>query len=338
LLLPVVAVSNIDCVEETVCGYRFHGGSGNGNIHGAASNDAICGAVNLIMQYHVIDVFTEKPFGGNPAGVCLLDKWLPDGILQSIAAENNLSETAFLVKQDGYYDLRWFSPLIEVDLCGHATLASAFVLFEEAEKAVSTIKFKTMSGMMAVEKENDLLYLDFPARPVVVCPMYQIFEKAFGVEPIATYKAVDFLILLDNEETLQSITPNFAVLRQIKTEAKINNDSFGVIVTAEGNDCDFVSRFFAPNAGIDEDPVTGRAHCSLIPFWSEKLGKSKLIARQLSKRGGVLFCESRGERVRIGGNAVRYLRGEIGMCGFNVLVDFCEGRHVEDGNCLIGAG
>jgi PhzF family phenazine biosynthesis protein len=264
-----------------------------------------------VMRYYVIDVFTEKPFGGNPAGVCLLDRWLPDGILQSIAAENNLSETAFLVKQDGYHDLRWFSPSIEVDLCGHATLASAFVLFEEAKKAASEIKFKTMSGVIAVTKENDLLYLDFPARPVMVCPTYQTFEKAFGIKPDATYKAVDFLILLDNEEAVRNINPDFTALRQIKVEAEMDSDSFGVIVTAEGNDCDFVSRFFAPNAGIDEDPVTGRAHCSLIPFWSERLGKSKLIARQLSKRGGVLFCQDCGERVKIGGRAVRYLRGEI---------------------------
>jgi len=144
------------------------------------------------MQYHVIDVFTDKLFEGNPAGVCILDKWLPDNILQSIAAENNLSETAFLIKQDGYYDLRWFTPSIEIDLCGHATIASAFVLFEETERTASEIKFKTVSGIMAVSKKNDLLYLDFPSRPVMPCPMYQTFEKAFGVSPVATYKAVDF--------------------------------------------------------------------------------------------------------------------------------------------------
>jgi PhzF family phenazine biosynthesis protein len=263
------------------------------------------------MEYHVIDVFTDKLFGGNPAGVCVLDKWLADDILQSIATENNLSETAFLVKQDGYYDLRWFTPSIEVDLCGHATIASAFVLFEESEQSANEIKFKTISGIMTVTKGSDLLYLDFPSRPAIVCPTYLTFERAFGVIPISVYKAVDFLLLLNGEDELRNINPDFSVLKRIKDEAGIANDSFGIIVTAKGNDCDFVSRFFAPNAGIEEDPVTGRAHCSLVPFWSEKLGKTKLTAKQLSKRGGVLFCEECGERVIIGGKAVRYLKGNI---------------------------
>ncbi|MDR0771415.1 MAG: PhzF family phenazine biosynthesis protein [Burkholderiales bacterium] len=261
------------------------------------------------MQYHVIDVFTDTLFGGNPAGVCLLDAWLPDDVLQNIAAENNLSETAFLVKRENDYDLRWFTPTVEIDLCGHATVASAFVLFEDSEAA--EIKFKTMSGMMAVTKENGLLSLDFPSRPVSPCPMYPTFEKALGVKPIAAYKAADFLVLLDSVQTLQNIRPDFSILKQIKADAGIADDNFGVIVTAKGHDCDFVSRFFAPNLGIDEDPVTGRAHCSLIPFWKEKLGKRVMVAQQLSKRGGKLFCEDRGERVKIGGNAVRYLRGEI---------------------------
>ena len=263
------------------------------------------------MQYHVIDVFTDELFGGNPAGVCLLDRWFPDDVMQNIAAENNLSETAFVVKQDGYYDLRWFTPTLEVDLCGHATVASAFVLFEDADKAADKIRFKTASGMMSVIKENDLLYLDFPTRPVTPCLAYQAFEKAFGIKPVAVYKAVDFLVLVDSEETLRKIDPDISILKQIKTEAGLDDDSFGIIVTAEGNDCDFVSRFFAPNAGVDEDPVTGRAHCSLIPFWSEKLDKNIMTARQLSKRGGVLFCEDKGERVKIGGKAVRYLSGDI---------------------------
>jgi len=265
------------------------------------------------MQYHVIDVFTDKLFGGNPAGVCLLNQWLPDDVLKNIAAENNLSETAFLVKQEGYYDLRWFTPTLEVDLCGHATVASAFVLFEDTEKAVNKISFKTVSGMMAVSKENDLLYLDFPSRPVTLCPTYHTFEIAFGVKPVAVYKAVDFLVLVDSAETLRNINPDFSILKQIKSEAELDNDSFGIIVTAIGKDCDFVSRFFAPNAGIDEDPVTGRAHCSLIPFWKEQLGKKVMTARQLSKRGGVLFCEYQNERVKIGGKAVRYLKGEINI-------------------------
>ncbi|MCL2296361.1 MAG: PhzF family phenazine biosynthesis protein [Methanomassiliicoccaceae archaeon] len=263
------------------------------------------------MEYHVVDVFTDKLFGGNPAGVCLLGEWLPDYILQKIAAENNLSETAFLVKHDAYYDLRWFTPSTEVDLCGHATVASAFVLFEGAERTANKIRFRTMSGIMTVAKEKDLLYLDLPSRPVAVCPSYPAFERAFGITPAAVYKAVDFLVMLNSEKELRDIDPDFAALKKIKEEAGIDNDSFGIIVTAKGNDCDFVSRFFAPNAGIDEDPVTGRAHCSLIPFWSERLGKTELTARQLSKRGGVLYCEDRGDRIRIGGKAVRYSKGNI---------------------------
>ncbi|MDR1003342.1 MAG: PhzF family phenazine biosynthesis protein [Oscillospiraceae bacterium] len=265
------------------------------------------------MQYQVIDVFTDNLFSGNPAGVCLLENRLPDETLQHIATENNLSETAFLVKQDGYYDLRWFTPAMEIDLCGHATLASAFVLFEDAEKAADLIHFKTMSGMMAatVDRETDVYYLDFPARPVVTCPVYTTFAQALGVTPVATYKAVDFLVLVENEDALKSIHPDFAMLKQIKEEAGLDNDSFGVIVTAKGEDCDFVSRFFAPNLGIPEDPVTGRAHCSLIPYWSKRLGKRTMTARQLSKRGGVIYCEDCGERVKIGGKAVRYLKGDV---------------------------
>jgi PhzF family phenazine biosynthesis protein len=259
----------------------------------------------------VIDVFTDKLFGGNPAGVCLLENWLPDETLQHIASENNLSETAFLVKQNGYYDLRWFTPAMEIDLCGHATVASAFVLFEEIEKIAESIRFKTMSGIMTVTKENDVYYLDFPARPVTPCPAYTTFEKALGVKPVATYKAMDFLLLVENEEVLKTIQPDFIALKQIKEEASLQSDGFGIIVTAQGKDCDFVSRFFAPNLGIDEDPVTGRAHCSLIPYWSERLGRKVMTARQLSKRGGVIYCQNDGERVKIGGKAVRYLAGEI---------------------------
>ena len=232
---------------------------------------------------------------------------------RDIAAENNLSETAFCVKRDGYYDLRWFTPSMEIDLCGHATMASAFVLFEETERAARTIQFKTLSGLLAVTRENDLLYLDFPARPVAACPMYSTFEKAFGVPPVAAYKAADFLVELDHENTVRNLSPDFSAIRHLGAKAGRESDHFGVIVTARGSDCDFVSRFFAPGLGIDEDPVTGRAHCSLIPFWREKLGKSKLVARQLSRRGGVLFCEDRGDRVKIGGRAVRYLRGDIAI-------------------------
>ena len=265
------------------------------------------------MEYHIIDVFTEKLFSGNPAGVCILDEWLAKEVLQSIATENNLSETAFLVKQDDYYDLRWFTPSIEVELCGHATMASAFVLFDDKERTANVLRFQTLSGMLNVTKDSDMLYLDFPSRPVELCPTYKTFEKAFDITPVAVYKGVDFLVLLDSEEELRNIDPDFTLLKKIKDEAELDNDSFGIIVTAKGNDCDFVSRFFAPNAGINEDPVTGRAHCSLIPFWSDKLRKTNLTAKQLSKRGGMLYCEDCGDRVKIGGKVVRYLKGNICM-------------------------
>jgi PhzF family phenazine biosynthesis protein len=209
--------------------------------------------------------------------------------------------------------LRWFTPTVEIDLCGHATVASAFVLFEESENKVDEIRFKTRNGLMKVTRRNGLLYLDFPSRPVQSCEIYATFEKAFGVKPIAVYKAADFLVLLDSEETLRNIRPDYSVLRKIKAEAALETDLFGIIITAKGNDCDFVSRFFAPNMGIEEDPVTGRAHCSLIPFWSNALGKNKLNAKQLSKRGGVLFCEDAHERVIIGGKAVKYSQGEINI-------------------------
>ncbi len=263
------------------------------------------------MKYYVINAFTKKTFGGNPAGVCLLEENLPDATLQSIAAQNNLSETAFLLKQDGYYDLRWFTPEIEVDLCGHATLASAYVLFNYVTPQEKEISFKSLSGTLKVTKENDLLFLDFPARKVSPCPGYSTFEKALGVNCLETYKASDFLVLVKDEEELLNISPDFDLLREIKAEAGLESDDFGIIVTAKGKDCDFVSRFFAPNAGINEDPVTGRAHCSLTPFWSQLLGKNQMTAKQLSKREGSLFCENLGERVKIGGSAICYSVGEI---------------------------
>ena len=283
------------------------------------------------MQYHVIDVFTDKLFGGNPAGVVLLDQWLTDATMQSIAAENNISETAFLVKRDDYYELRWFTPTIEVDLCGHATLASAFVLFDELEKESSELHFKTKSGILRASRyihpqsasvnqysDKDPLYIDLPARRAMPCPIYPAWEKALGFKPAATYKASDFLVLAENEEAVRNIKPDFFTLRELKAEAGLESNDFGTIVTARGDDCDFVSRFFAPNAGVDEDPVTGRAHCTLIPYWGYVTQKNLMTARQLSKRGGMLFCEYLDDnpedgvcRVSIGGSAVRYLKGEF---------------------------
>ena len=265
------------------------------------------------MKYFVVDVFTDRLFGGNPAGVCLLeDGWLPDETLQNIAAENNLSETAFLVKRKGHYDLRWFTPSLEVDLCGHATMGSAYVLFTFVESDSNELRFLTKSGVLSVAKgEGGLLWMDFPSRPAVPAPAYPCLTAALGADIVESYNAADLLVVLDNEKTVKEAVPDFQMLKNVKDEAGMPDDNFGVIITAPGTDCDFVSRFFAPNAGIDEDPVTGRAHCVLIPYWSKRLGKKRLSARQVSRRGGRLWCEDAGERVKIGGRVVLYLSGEI---------------------------
>ena len=265
------------------------------------------------MKYYIVDVFTENNFSGNPAGVCLLDHWLPDDTLQNIAMENNLSETAFLVKRDGDYDLRWFTPGIEVDLCGHATMGSAFVLFGFVEKAAGILKFHTKSGMLTVEKKGEMLWMDFPSRPSIPVRRYETIGRSLGIKDYEVFKSADLLVVLDNEEAVKSVQPDFEMLKKVKTEAEIPDDNFGVIITAPGSDCDFVSRFFAPNAGVNEDPVTGRAHCVLIPYWAKRSGKTVMTARQLSKRGGQLWCKDAGERVKIGGKAVLYLNGSIDL-------------------------
>jgi len=263
------------------------------------------------MKYYVVDVFTDEVFGGNPAGVCLLDEWLPDVTLQNIAMENNLSETAFLVKQNGYYDLRWFTPAIEVDLCGHATMGSAFVLFSYYETTACKLDFHTQSGVLTVERKDDMLWMDFPSRPAVRVEQYESIRSALSVEGFEMYKAPDLLVVLDSEHEVLSALPDLELLKKVKAEADMPGDNFGVIITAPGSDCDFVSRFFAPNAGVDEDPVTGRAHCVLIPYWSARLGRNSMTARQLSKRGGYIWCEHAGQRVKIGGKVVLYSSGEI---------------------------
>ena len=263
------------------------------------------------MKYFVVDVFTEKVFGGNPAGVCLINEWLPDEALQNIGMENNLSETAFLVKKDSYYELRWFTPEIEVDLCGHATMGSAVVLFEFVETAADIIKFNTMSGILTVEKKNGMLWMNLPSRPPVPVSQYKTIGKAMHLEQYEMLKSADLLVVLGSEEDVLLADPDFELLKKVKEEAEMDNDNFCVVITAPGKTCDFVSRVFAPNCGIDEDPVTGRAHCVLTPYWSKRLGKKSLTARQLSKRGGQLWCVDEGERVNIGGRAVLYLTGEI---------------------------
>lgn len=256
------------------------------------------------MKYYVVDVFTEEHFCGNPAGVCLLPEWLEDEVMQKIASENNLPETAFVVKQEGFYGLRWFTPEVEIDLCGHATLGSAYVLMNYSDTTLKRVEFHTMSGILKVTREGELYTLDFPARKPVPCDTPDILNKALGVSILETQVARDLLVLVEDAATVAKLKPDFTLLRQI-------DNVFGFIITAKGEECDFVSRFFAPNAGIAEDPVTGSSHTTLIPYWSEQLGKKNMTARQLSARGGTLFCKDLGTRVEISGKAVTHLIGEI---------------------------
>jgi PhzF family phenazine biosynthesis protein len=256
----------------------------------------------MIFPYFVVDAFASRVFSGNPAGVCLLDHWLPAPLLQAVAAENNLSETAFLVPTAGPWELRWFTPSLEVDLCGHATLAAAHVLIEQGEKR-RVLEFATQSGLLSVRSEGGLLTLDFPSRPPQPAEPPGGLREALGGHPRAVLQARDHFVVYGTEEEIRRLQPDFPALRAIRP--------WGTIVTAPGDTCDFVSRFFAPGAGIPEDPVTGSSHCSLIPYWAQRLKKSVLQARQLSARGGELFCEDAGDRVRIGGRARTYSAGTI---------------------------
>ena len=258
------------------------------------------------LQIFQVDAFTREVFAGNPAAVCPLTEWLANETMQKIALENNLAETAFFVKNGDAYEIRWFTPKIEVDLCGHATLASAFVIFDCLNLEEKQVNFySARSGNLSVEKQGDLLVLDFPRYPVNEIEMLPELTEAVGRASQKMWETQGnmAMLLFESEEDIKSIEPDMSAL------AKIPFDE--VIVTAKGTDADFVSRMFAPRIGIPEDPVTGAIHCSLIPFWAERLGKQKLYARQLSARGGELFCELAGERVKIGGNAALYLKGEI---------------------------
>jgi PhzF family phenazine biosynthesis protein len=252
-----------------------------------------------------IDAFTSSVFSGNPAAVCPLDQWLSDALLQSIAAENNLAETAFLVRRGDLYDLRWFTPTVEVDLCGHATLASAFVIFTELDTSSEVATFETRSGTLIVRQDGDMLAMDFPARPPEAIAAPEALVKALGGSPTAILSSRDYLVVYETEEEIRSLRPDMELLRTL--------DRQGVIVTAAGREADFVSRYFAPAAGIPEDPVTGSAHCTLTPYWADRLGKTRLRAHQVSARGGQLWCEHRGDRVIISGQAVKYLQGTISL-------------------------
>jgi len=250
------------------------------------------------------DAFATSLFKGNPAAVVPLTEWLANETLQQIASENNLSETAFFIPEGDHFHIRWFTPKAEVNLCGHATLATAHILFNELNFQSEQIRFNSKSGILTIEKAGDKLQLDFPADLVRSAELNPIFSEAFGIEPLATFKGrTDYLLLFDSEEMIRKMKPDFHLLYQ--------TDARGIMVTAKGNEVDFVSRFFAPGVGIDEDPVTGSAHTSLVPFWSARLNKTELTALQLSTRGGQLWCTLSGDRVLIAGKAVTYLRGEI---------------------------
>ena len=250
-----------------------------------------------------IDAFADRLFAGNPAAVVLLDKWLPDSVLAAIAAENNLSETAFVIPCVDVSPLRWFTPTVEVNLCGHATLAAAAVLLREVFPERHTLRFSTRSGELVVQRDGERLRLDFPARPGQPVALDAAVSAALGATPQLALQSRDLMLVYASEDEVRALQPDFRQLAALP---------YGTyIVTAPGKEVDFVSRFFAPGAGIDEDPVTGSAHCTLIPYWAERLGKRVLQARQVSARGGALWCELCGDRVGIAGTAIEYLRGTI---------------------------
>lgn len=252
-----------------------------------------------------VDAFTDKLFGGNPAAVCPLTSWLPAPEMQKIAAENNLAETAFFIPQGKDFEIRWFTPEIEIDLCGHATLAAAHIIFTELKYTNDILHFHTLkAGTLSVSRLGDLYTLDFPSRMPEPSEMpIGLIEALGGKQPVEVLSSRDYLLVYETEDDILAIKPDFAALSKI--------DTLGIIVTAPGDKSDFVSRFFAPAAGINEDPVTGSAHCNLIPYWAGRLGKNQLHAYQVSSRRGELWCELKGDRVLMAGKAVLYLKGQI---------------------------
>lgn len=258
------------------------------------------------MRLFQIDAFASRVFTGNPAAVVPLAQWLDDAVLRAVAAENNLSETAFVVGAAGRYQIRWFTPLSEVDLCGHATLASGWVVMNRLEPGLAQVTFESKSGPLRVVAEGDRLALDFPARPPEPAEAsLESVAAALGARPRLLLSSRDYLAVFDDEAQVVALKPDLTLTAAL--------DRMAVIVTAPGSDCDFVSRFFAPAVGIPEDPVTGSAHSTLVPYWSQRLGRKTLFARQVSARGGELWCEDRGFRVSIAGRAVLYLEGTIAI-------------------------
>lgn len=269
------------------------------------------------MNYYIVDAFAEKAFEGNPAAVCVMDSWPADELMQSIAAELNLSETAFAVKHGDYYQLRWFTPTAEIDLCGHATLATAYVLASFYEQQSTRFRFQTLSGELMVDKlsgkltsdamneqQGDCFQLDFPSRMPEKTEITEQIVTALGIKPLEAYISRDLMLVLENEQQVIEAAPDFEKLKQLPL-------GLGLSITATGTAYDFVSRSFFPKLGVNEDPVCGSAHCNFIPFWAERLNKQNLIAKQASKRGGILYCQSAGDRVKIGGFAVLCASGVL---------------------------
>ncbi len=257
------------------------------------------------ISLYQIDAFASKSFEGNPAAVCPLNEWLPDEMMQSIAQENNLSETAFFVPKGNGFHIRWFTPNSEVDLCGHATMASAYVLFNILGYKKDKIEFESKSGMLAVTKENDWLVMDFPAQPPVPCDIPKEITGAFDTMPIECLKAEDYIAVFDREFDIESAKPDLGQLLKL--------DLRGVIITAKSGRYDFITRFFAPKYGIPEDPVTGSAYTQLAPYWASKIGSKRFRVKQVSSRGGELACEILDDRVLIYGKAVKYSEGKINI-------------------------
>lgn len=261
------------------------------------------------LGFYQVDAFAEQVFAGNPAAVCPLEQWLPDAIMQAIATENNLSETAFYVPEGDRFGLRWFTPVSEVDLCGHATLATAHVLVHHEGFTGNTIRFSSKSGELRVIRDGARLALDFPARPGDPVEPPEALVNGIGQKPAACFRSRDYMAVLESEADVLACRPDQLELSKL--------DATGIIITAPASSCergyDFVSRFFAPREGIPEDPVTGSAHCTLIPFWADRLGRETLTARQCSTRGGMLYCQLKGERVSIAGHAVTYAKGVLNL-------------------------
>ena len=257
------------------------------------------------LRLYQVDAFSSQVFSGNPAAVVPLDAWLPDHLLQAIASENNLAETAFVMRDElRGWQIRWFTPVQEVDLCGHATLASAWILFNRLATGLEQVRFGSRSGPLVVtQQEGEWMEMDFPSRPPEPCPLPEGLVEALGATPRETLLSRDLVAVFDSEELVRGLTPDMSKLAAL--------DLFAVVATARGDEADFVSRFFAPRVGVPEDPVTGSAHCSLVPYWAARLNKKQLLAHQVSARGGILQCEDRGERVGLSGQAVLYLEGHI---------------------------